>query len=60
MYLTGALNLTLALAGDTKAWAWFMGVFPLASKLALFAVQYLTTRFIVMARMRNGAVVEAA
>ena len=60
MYLTGALNLVLALTGDPKTWAWFVGVFPLASKLALFAVQYLTTRFIVMARIRDGAVAEPA
>ena len=55
MFATGAANLYLAAHGDPKAWAWFLGVFPLASKLALFAVQYLTTRFVVVGRKRAGA-----
>ena len=52
MFTTAALNLALVVNGDPKTWAWFLGVFPLASKLGLFAVQYLTTRFIVMRRMK--------
>ena len=52
MFATGAINLALVVGGDPKSWVWFIGVFPLASKLTLFAVQYVTTRFIVMARMR--------
>jgi intracellular septation protein len=52
MFATGAANLYLAMQGDPKAWAWFLGVFPLASKLVLFAVQYLTTRFVVVGRRR--------
>lgn len=56
MFLTGALNLAFVAHGDPKLWAWFIGVVPLASKLVLFAVQYLTTRLIVVARMRaSGA-----
>ena len=60
MYLTGMLNLVLELTGDAKTWAWFVGVFPLASKLILFAVQYLATRFFVRARMREGTVAATA
>ena len=56
MFLTGALNLALVAHGDPKLWAWFIGVFPVASKLALFAVQYLTIRFIVIARRRASGV----
>jgi len=52
MFATGAANLYLAVQGDPRTWAWFLGVFPLASKLALFAVQYLTTRFVVVGRKR--------
>ena len=52
MFTTGAINLALVLGGDSKSWIWFIGVFPLASKLTLFAVQYVTTRFIVIARRR--------
>lgn len=59
MFATGALNLVLALHGDPKLWAWYIGVFPIASKLALFAVQYLTTRVVVVARRRAGAALAA-
>ncbi len=52
MFLTAAINLALVVNGDPKVWGWFLGVFPLASKLGLFAVQYLTTRVIVIRRMR--------
>jgi intracellular septation protein A len=52
MFATGALNLVLVAHGDPKAWAWFIGVFPIASKLGLFAVQYVATQFVVRARMR--------
>jgi intracellular septation protein A len=54
MFLTGALNLVLVAHGDPKAWAWFIGVFPIASKLGLFAVQYVVTRVVVVARKRAG------
>ena len=57
MFLTGALNLVLVAGGDPKAWAWFIGVFPIASKLALFAIQYAATRVIVLARIRNSATI---
>ena len=60
MFLTGALNLALVAHGDPKLWAWFIGVVPLASKLALFAVQYLTTRLVVIARMRTNAALAPA
>ena len=52
MFLTGAANLLLVAHGDPKLWAWFIGVVPLASKLVLFAVQYVSTRVIVRGRMR--------
>jgi intracellular septation protein A len=52
MFITGALNIALVIHGDPKLWAWFLGVFPVATKLALFAVQYGLTRFIVIRRMR--------
>lgn len=51
MLASGALNLGLALHGDVRLWAWFVGVFPLGSKLGLFAVQYLVTRHIVRRRV---------
>ena len=55
MFMTAALNLVLVAHGDPKVWAWFIGVFPVASKLVLFAVQYVATRHVVIARMRAVA-----
>ena len=49
MFATGALNVALVFHGDPKVWAWFIGVFPIASKLSLFVVQYLVTRLITIA-----------
>jgi intracellular septation protein len=56
MFGTGALNLALVVHGDSKLWVWFLGVFPIASKLALFAAQYALTRLIVVRRMRAAGV----
>lgn len=40
MFLTAALNLGVALTMSLAAWSAFMAIFPLVSKLSLFAVQY--------------------
>ncbi len=55
MFLTAAANLMIVMQGDPKAWAWFIGVVPLVSKLALFSVQYATTRVIVRKRVLAAA-----
>jgi intracellular septation protein A len=55
MFATAALNLFLVAYGDPKLWAIFLGVVPLGSKLALFAVQYLTMRTITILRVRAAA-----
>ena len=52
MFASAGLNAFMALKGDPRAWAEFFTIFPIASKLSLFAIQYLTTRSIVMSRMR--------
>ena len=44
MFLTAGLNIVFALALGHKAWLEFVGIFPLASKLGLFAIQYVTFR----------------
>ena len=44
MFLTAALNAAFALGTSLAAWSLFIAVFPLASKLALFAVTYLSVR----------------
>jgi intracellular septation protein len=56
MFGTAALNLALVVHGDSKLWVWFLGVFPIASKLTLFAAQYALTRLIVVRRMRAAGV----
>ncbi|MET0272140.1 MAG: septation protein IspZ [Phenylobacterium sp.] len=43
---TGVLNLVIAL-WFTESWPLYKAVFPIASKLALFAVQYLSVRHVV-------------
>jgi len=46
MFATALANLAVAVAFP-KLWPAFVAVVPMASKLALFAVQYLTVRFFV-------------
>jgi intracellular septation protein A len=48
MFATAAANLVVAVALGHKAWLAFIGVFPLASKLALFAAHYLSFRHVAM------------
>jgi intracellular septation protein A len=55
MALTAALNAVVALTAGFAAWTAFIGVFPLASKAALFAVQYVHLR-----RAARRRVLEAA
>lgn len=59
MLAIAAINLVLALRGDTAAWAAFLGVAPLGSKLGLTAVQYATLRIVVRRRVRRARAVSA-
>ncbi len=52
MFLTAGLNAYLVMTGDPKTWITFLAIFPAASKLSLFALQYLTTRLITISRMK--------
>jgi hypothetical protein len=54
MFFTAAANLVLAL-GDTKLWVEFLSIFPAGSKIALFAIQYLTMRVVIAQRRRQAA-----
>ena len=54
MFLTAVLNLVIALTMSHKAWLEFIGVFPLASKLGLFAIHYAAFRFIAIRNHRPG------
>jgi hypothetical protein len=40
-------------------WVEFLAVFPLASKLGLFAIQYLTMRVVITQRRRRAEAVPA-
>ena len=53
MFLTAAANLVVAVAFGAKAWVLFIGVFPLASKIGLFAVHYLSFRFVALRNRRR-------
>jgi intracellular septation protein A len=55
MFLTAVLNLVIALTMSHKAWLTFIGVFPLASKLGLFAIHYAAFRFIALRNHRAQA-----
>jgi len=54
MFLTAALNVALVAHGDLRLWVWWLGVFPIASKMALIVVQYATMRLVIRARIRAG------
>lgn len=54
MFVTGALNMVVAVA-FTAWWPTFIAVFPLVSKLGLFAVQFAIVRFIGQRRAREGS-----
>ena len=58
MFLTAIANLVIAVAFGHRAWLVFVGVFPLASKLGLFAVNYLHIRWVALrnARAREAGV----
>jgi len=55
MFLTATLNLLIALTMSHKTWVAFIGVFPLASKLGLFAIHYTAFRFIALRNARAQA-----
>jgi intracellular septation protein A len=46
MFFSAILNLFIALKGDIGLSVRFLAIYPLASKLSLFAIQYATMRFI--------------
>ena len=59
MFATGALNIALVANGDPRLWALWLAVFPIASKVVLFGIQYLITRAIIVGRMRAGGALAA-
>jgi len=59
MLLTGVANAVIALE-FTKQWPMFIALFPLPSKLALFAVQYASIRHVVRGQMIREMQAQAA
>lgn len=56
MFATSAANLLAVWLASPIVWGWFIAIFPITSKLALFAVQYTTTRAVVRRRIRAAKV----
>ncbi len=54
MFVTAVANLVIALTLGTKIWTEFLAVFPLASKLGLFAVHYASFRWIALRNHKAG------
>jgi len=55
MFVTAALNAVVALTASLAVWSAFIAVFPAASKIALFAVTYLSVRAQAIRNARRGA-----
>ncbi|MCC7268154.1 MAG: septation protein IspZ [Caulobacteraceae bacterium] len=55
MFATAAANALVALTLSPAAWSAFIAVFPLVSKLLLFAIQYVVTRRIIVSRRAASA-----
>jgi hypothetical protein len=53
MFATAVANLAVASFASPTEWAWFIGVFPIASKIVLVMFQYIITRAIVRRRVRS-------
>lgn len=60
MFLTAALNAAFALTASLAVWSAFIAIFPAASKLALFTVQYLTIRAEAIRNARAQATASSA
>jgi intracellular septation protein A len=52
MFVTAALNAAFALLASFAVWSVFIAIFPAASKIALFAVQFLSIRHIAVQQHR--------
>ncbi|MBU1374771.1 MAG: septation protein IspZ [Alphaproteobacteria bacterium] len=57
MFVTAAANLVVAILFPA-AWPAFLAIFPLVSKIALFAIQYLTVRHLAIRSARAAGATE--
>jgi intracellular septation protein A len=58
-FATAGANMAFALLASFTAWAWFIFVFPTASKIMLVLIQYAVTRRIIRRRLRDPAAATA-
>ncbi len=56
MFGTAGANLALAFSMGASTWAWFIAVFPIASKVGLVLIQYVVIRAIIRRRIRASRV----
>ncbi|WGM38802.1 septation protein IspZ [Caulobacter sp. NIBR1757] len=59
MFATAGLNLVVAFGTDPRTWALVMSTVPLASKIALFAIQFATMRILVGRKVRAARLMES-
>ncbi len=59
MFATAALNLVVAFGTDPRTWAVVMSTVPLASKIALFVIQFATMRILVGRKVRAARLMES-
>ncbi|WP_372784848.1 inner membrane-spanning protein YciB [Phenylobacterium sp.] len=60
MFVTAALNAVFALATSLAVWSLFIAIFPAASKIGLFAIQYLAVRARAIRNARRTAALALA
>jgi intracellular septation protein len=60
MFFSSALNIVIALNFSVAAWASFMSIYGVLSKLALFLIQYAAMRFIAVRRHRATSILASA
>jgi intracellular septation protein A len=58
LFLTGAANLVVAIAFPAL-WPAFLAIFPTTSKIALFAIQYVTVRALILRDVRAEMAMQA-
>ncbi|HET6969586.1 MAG TPA: septation protein IspZ [Phenylobacterium sp.] len=58
LFLTGAANLVFAI-GFPAQWPAFLAIFPTASKITLFAIQYVTVRALILRDVRAEMAAQA-
>jgi intracellular septation protein A len=56
MFVTALANIILAILAPSKNWAWFIGVFPIASKAGLALLQYGVSKMLIRRRVRLASV----